>query len=272
MFARTFYNGTIRKYIILFGTLFNNIYINRTASSGKDARLVQTMRVPLSYGPKNKFLARVDQNPDLERAIAIVLPRMSFEIVSMSYAPERKLQTINKMLKSDTADPAVLKYTYNPVPYDIQLQLSIMTKNADDGTKIVEQILPYFTPEWTTTINVIPELDIKLDIPVILNSVSYNDDYASDFIQRRAITWDLNFTLKGYLFGPTRKSALINQANTQIFIPTDATSPASRILVTPGLTAEGEPTNDPSLSVPISEISPNDNYGFITDFSGVFEQ
>lgn len=272
MFARTFYNGTIRKYIILFGTMFNNIYINRTADDEVDNNYTQTLKIPLSYGPREKFLARVSGDPDLERPFAMVLPRISFEITSMSYAPERKLATINRVVKSNGAEGATIKYAYNPVPYDIQLELNIMVKNAEDGTKILEQILPYFTPEWTNTINLIPELDVKLDIPIILNGVSYSDTYEGDFISRRAIIWTLNFTLKGYLFGPVKTGTLINLANTALYTSIAANNAEVAVTVYPGLTANGEPTSDPALTVPIGEITADDNFGFIQEFSGVFKE
>lgn len=271
---QTFYHGTIRKYIILFGTLFNEIYINRKGLT-TDQDFVQTLRVPLSYGPKEKFLARTDGDPTFGRPTAIVLPRMSFEIIDMSYAPERKLSKINKIVKAVPGYPNKLDYTYTPVPYDITIDLSVMTKNADDGTQIIEQILPYFTPEFTVTINALPDLDLKLDIPIILNSVNYQDTYEGDFITRRAIIWSLNFTLRGYLFGPVKGPGtsgqglggnIITLAQTNFFSDFAATTPEETITVQPGLTANGQPTSNAAASIPRNQIKATDNYGFITDF------
>lgn len=265
-----YYHGIIRKYIILFGTLFNDIYINRRGKT-EDQDYVQTLKIPLSYGPKEKFLARVEGDPSFSRPTAIVLPRMSFEIVDISYSPDRKLPKINKIAAVDANDSTRLNFVYSPVPYDINIELSVMTKNADDGTQIVEQILPYFTPEFTATINVIPELGIKLDIPIVLNSVSYSDTYEGDFISRRAIIWTLNFTVRGYLFGPTNKNGgkIISLANTAVFLDNVATDPTVAVTTQPGLLANGEPTTNAAASIPRDQISANSNYAFIHEFLGL---
>jgi hypothetical protein len=260
----TFYHGTLRKYVVLFGTLFNDIHINRVGKSA-DQDYVQTIKVPLSYGPKEKYLARTDADPSYARPVAIVLPRMSFEITSLAYDPTRKLPKLNKIVKTNAADSASLKYAYMPVPYNIDFQLSIMTKNADDGTRIIEQILPYFTPDFTSTINLIPELDFKPDIPLILTSVDHTDTYDGSFIDRRAIIWTLTFTMKAYLMGPTKtSSSLIKTANTSLFLDITANSATEGISVTPGLIVNGAVTN----TTPIANIYANSNYGFLTDFIG----
>jgi len=276
----TYYHGIIRKYIILFGTLFNDIYINRKGKT-TDQDFVQTMRVPLSYGPKEKFLARTDGDPSFTRPTAIVLPRMSFEIADIAYAGDRRLPKINKIVKVDPNNPSKMTYAYNPVPYDITVELSVMTKNADDGTQIIEQILPYFAPEFTATINVLPDVDAKLDIPIALNTVTYQDTYEGDFINRRAIIWTLNFTIKGYLFGPTKTGGVIKMANTNVFadvtpgtndiVIANTAIPNERVKVTPGLTAANTATGDSANSIPIANIKASDNYGFIKDFLGVPE-
>ena len=263
----TYYHGTLRKYIVLFGTVFNDIYINRVGKT-QDQDYVQTIKVPLSYGPKEKFLARTDADPSFTRPAAIVLPRMSFEITSMSYDPERKLTKVNRIAK-EKAGTTDVKYTYTPVPYNIQIQLSIMVKNADDGTRIVEQILPYFTPDFTSTINLVPELGIKMDIPIVLDSVGYQDTYEGDFVSRRAIIWTLDFTLKGYLFGPTRPTsagddmgAIIKKAITNYYTSIDASSPQESVQVTAGLIVNGAVTNT-------APTSASQDYGFIRDFIGL---
>jgi hypothetical protein len=266
----TFYNGTIRKYVVLFGTLFSDIYINRVGKT-QEQDFVQTLRVPLSYGPKEKYLARTDVDPTISRPMAIVLPRMSFEILSITYDGTRKLPKLTKFVHINADDSSKLKYTYAPVPYNIDFQLSIMTKNADDGTRIIEQILPYFTPDYTSTINLIPELDLKLDIPLMLNNVDYSDTYDGSFIDRRAIIWTLSFTMKAYLFGPVKGTGsantgnIIKTANTSFYLDTNATDPSESVIVTPGLIVNGQVTN----TTPISEIYANSNYGFLTDFIGL---
>ena len=258
MFGRTYYHDTLRKYVILFGTLFNDIWINREDTAGN---VKQSLKVPLSYGPREKFLARIegiDGNRDpLEQPFSIVLPRMGFEITGFQYAPERKLST-RQLFTDTTSDSNVKKkYMYNPVPYDIQFSLSIFVKNTTDGTRIVEQILPFFTPEWTSTVQLVDDspIDIKLDIPLVLNGTNQDDVYEGSFEERRALIWQLDFTMKGFFFGPVYKQNVINLANTQIFdatlytdiddAPTGTTpdlSVASRVLNQPGLLANNAPT------------------------------
>lgn len=271
MFGSTWYYGTLRKYIILFGTLFNNIYINRQLTNGET---VQTIRVPLTYSPKEKMLARLKGDPNLNRPVAMHLPVMSFEILGMEYDPSRKLNTVNKFVNVKSPDKSQQKFQYNPVPYNIEFNLSIMVKNAEDGNRILEQILPYFTPEWTATLNLVPEMGIKLDVPVILNSVDMQDTYEGDFIERRAMTWTLSFILKGYIFGPVKKQKIIKFANTNLYISganniSDDIGNvvySESIKVSPGLLANGSPTSNAELTISADEITLEDNYGFIIEF------
>lgn len=215
MFGTTFYHEHLRKYVVLFGTLFNDIYINRANSSGQ---VLSSMKVPISYSPKEKMIVRVDQDPNFERPVAIVLPRMGFEMTTMAYASERKLSSIKKFgVRQDNNNDENLKYIYNPVPYDIGFSLYIAVKNTEDGTRILEQILPFFTPEWTATVNLIPDLNIKTDIPTILTSVTSQDIYDGDYTSRRALVWTLEFTMKGYIFGPIKESGVITLANTNFY-------------------------------------------------------
>ena len=270
----TFYHGAIRKYIVAFGTLFNDIHINRVNSSNET---IQTMKVPLSYGPKEKFLARLEGDPELNRPFSMVLPRMAFELVNISYDPERKLNTLNRNVKQSSSNTSQLLYQYQPVPYNLGITLDIMAKNNDDATRIVEQILPYFTPQWNMTLNLIPDLGLNVDVPVILNTTSLQDTYEGDFINRRAIVWSLGFTLKSQHFGPVRKSGVIKRVYTNLYVPPGDTpadeavgTPISeRITITPGLLANGSPTANASASVDISLIDADDNYGYIIDFDGI---
>jgi hypothetical protein len=276
MFGQTWSHNTIRKYIILFGTLFDNMYINRENSAGAT---VQTLKIPLSYGPKDKYLARIDMDVGrnssaLNQPIATVLPRMAFEMVTMSYAPDRKMNTINKIHKV-TTDNDQMQYQYAPVPYDFTFQLYIMVKNAEDGTKIIEQILPYFTPEWTATVNLMSDINGKYDIPIIFNDISTEDTYEGEFTQRRALIHTLTFTVKGYLFGPTRKGEIVKDIDVNIRMPAKGqeivantlNTPAVNINILPGLTANGLPTSNASLSVSPGDIKETDNYGFLIDFT-----
>ena len=271
MFSTTpFYFNLIRKYVITFGTLFNNIYITRSDASGNT---LDYMRVPVIYGPKDKALSRVVQDPNIDRPTAVFpLPMMSFEISGFRYDAARKLQTINRSAYNDPDDKTKRRYQWNPVPYNIDFELNILVKNAEDGTKIVEQILPYFTPDWTVTALLIPEMDIKHDIPIVLNNVNLDDVYDGDFTNRRSMVWTLTFTLKGYMYGPVKTTKIIKYANTQFFAPRgiedlrDAvgnTEVAAYTTIQPGLLANGSPTSNGSLSIPVDEIVATDDYGFV---------
>lgn len=268
MFNQTWSHDIIRKYVIIFGTLFNNIYITRNNPSGNP---VQTIKVPLTYAPKEKMLARLQGDPNLENQIAITLPHMSFEINNYQYAPDRKLPTINKMHSPQT--DGTTKYVYQPVPYDVIFNLYIMVKNADDGTNIIGQILPYFTPEFTVTANVLPEMGKTHDIPIVLNDTSVQDVYDGNFETRRSLVWVLTFTMKGYLYGPVRRSSLIHFANTGFILsddPQNANTLSPRIATVtaqPGQDANGQPTANLSLTVSYDDIDPNSEYAFINQFT-----
>lgn len=272
MFAQTFYHGHLRKYVVLFGTLFNDIYINRFASNGDQ---ISTIKIPISYSPKEKMVVRTEADPNLQRPVAIVLPRMGFEITSLNYAPTRKLTTVKKgYVVQDATNDNRLKYVYNPVPYDINFSLYIAVKNTEDGTRILEQILPYFTPDWTTTVNLIPELDVKLDIPTVLVNVSSEDIYDGGYLERRALVWTLDFTMKGYIFGPVKKSEVITLANVNFFANSyDSTlEPEERLTIVPGLLANGTGTTNSSLTIDRSEISANSDYNYIVTYETVDNQ
>lgn len=269
MFGHKFYHGSIRKYVALFGTLFNDIEIDRLSSTGS---VYQTIRVPLTYGPKEKTLARLDQDPNLNRKYAVSLPRMAFELTNINYDPNRKLPTINRNVKVDPNTDKRVKSQYMPVPYDMMFTLSIMVKNAEDGTRILEQILPFFRPEWTPTVNLIPEMSISMDIPVVLLDVVSEDRYEGNFEERRSLIWTLNFLMKGYLFGPVTKTGIITLSDINFMDATkyddidNAVGVApiiEELQIKPGLTANGQPTSNASLSVNRDLIAANDNYGYI---------
>jgi hypothetical protein len=269
MFGRTWNHDSLRKYIIVFGTVFNDIYINRLSNAGE---VLQTLKVPLTYGPKDKVLSRLEQSPRLDNQVGIILPRISFEMTTMEYDPTRKLNTLNKLTKQSTnagTDDEV-KYQYQPVPYDMQFEMNILVKNAEDGTRIVEQIVPYFTPDFTVSVNLVPEVDGPRDIPIILNSITSQDEYEGSFEQRRALIWTLSFTMKGYLYGPTKKSKLIKLAETTFRLPedvetgnTDNTANTIVVASRPGLTANGQPTTNTALSISYEDIISTDNYSII---------
>ena len=194
-----FYHEILRRTIIGFGTLFNNIKIQQTNNQGE---VISVLEVPFAYGPTQKFLARVEQQPNLNTPVQITLPRMSFEFTGLTYDATRKLTTTQTFLSKSVTDSTDIRKTYMPVPYNMDFELSIMTKLNDDMLQIVEQILPYFQPSYTLTVNLIDSIGEKRDIPIILNNISMEDDYDGDYSTRRALIYTLNFTAKIYLFGP----------------------------------------------------------------------
>jgi hypothetical protein len=266
-----FYNGTIRKYVILFGSLFSDIYIDRVDA---DNVVQKTIKVPVEYGPKERYLARFNQNPDLLREVSMVFPRMSFEITNVWYDPDRKLSSITQFSAFNQSSNTV-NAQYSPVAYNFDFTLSIISRNTEDASRIIEQILPFFTPQWTEKVNLIPEMNYPpMDIPIIIKSASVVDTYANKFESKEWVIWELTFTLKGYLFGPVRKQGVIKDIFVNTYVPTgDIDSsignipPVDIIEVKPGLTANGEPTSNASLSIPYQQIKPSDNYGFIVSFN-----
>ena len=194
-----FYHEIIRKTVIAFGTLFNKIQIRKTDDSGN---VVSVIEVPLAYGPTQKFLARLEQSPDLNKPFQMNLPRMSFEISGINYDSRRKTTVTQTFLSHSISDKSDIRKAYMPVPYDIDFELSIMTKQNDDMLQVIEQILPYFQPSYNLTVDLIESIGEKRDIPIILNSINMQDDYEGDFSTRRALIYTLKFTAKTYLFGP----------------------------------------------------------------------
>lgn len=196
MLGTYFYHQIIRKTVVSFGTIFNQIYIKHKNNNGVD---ISNIRVPLAYGPKQKFLARIEEQGELNKPTQITLPRISFEMNSLQYDATRKSGVTQTFKASDGTN---LKKVYFPVPYNIGFELNILTKLNDDALQIVEQILPFFQPSFTITIDLIDSIGEKRDVPVVLESVNFQDDYEGDFSTRRSLIYTLQFTAKTYLFGP----------------------------------------------------------------------
>jgi len=203
MFGTYFYHQTSRKMVVAFGSLFNNIEVRRTDSS--DA-VTEVIKIPLSYGPKDKMLIRISQDPNLNPKVALTVPRMGFELTAMSYDGARKLNTMGRNVKKGTTG---LKKQFNPVPYNWDFSLYVFVKNAEDGTQILEQILPFFTPDFTVTMTLISGMTVKMDIPLVLNSVTSEDSYEGDFATRRSIIWTLSFIMKGFLYPSVTDNAKV---------------------------------------------------------------
>lgn len=217
MFGKYFYNKNIRNIVILFGTVFNDISIRRRTSSGGEDH---TFKVPISYGPSKKYLARLNERnvgeDDEVISAGITLPRMSFEITGMNYDPVRKLQKTKKYSKKVDDDPDKLITGYTPVPYNFDVELAVMVKNSDDGAQILEQIMPYFTPEFHVTLNEMTALGIKRDIPIIMQSLTTQDTYEGDFLERRALIHTMTFIVQGFVYGPTKDISLIKEVDVNV--------------------------------------------------------
>jgi hypothetical protein len=202
-----FYHEIIRKTVVSFGTLFNGISIKHKDDTGN---VKSSIRVPLSYGPTQKFLARLEQVPNLNKPVQMNLPRMSFELIGMSYDTTRKLTTTQTFLTRDVNNNQIKK-AYLPVPYNLNFELSIMTKLNDDMLQIVEQILPYFQPNYNLTVDLVQEIGEKRDIPIVLDNISMTDNYEGDYTERRALIYTLKFTAKTYLFGPVSSDSVSSE-------------------------------------------------------------
>lgn len=242
-----FYWGTTRKAVIAFGNLFNNIFIDRKDSAGN---VIQTIKVPLSYAPIQKFIARIEAEPTpAEENYQVVLPRMSFEMMSVAYDPQRRVSPVQQS-RGLNSSSNTLNAQYAPTPYNLEMNLYLYAKNQDDGLQVVEQILPYFNPDYNLSLNAIPELDLKTDLPILLNSISYEDQYEGNFQDRRAILWTLSFTVKLNYFGPINRQSLIKRATVDTYSDIDLTTKqrAYSVTVTP------------------NESLPGDNFTFVETF------
>ena len=185
MFGNEFYHETIRRYVIVFGTMFNDMVVHRRNNAGT---IIKRIKVPIAYGPRAKFLSRIQQDPNLTKPDAISLPRMSFQIAGYNYDGTRKLTTVGQ-IKTPADQDMKNSSVYNPVPYNIDFELSIYVLNAEDGTMLLEQILPFFTPEWTNTMKLVDDLDIRMDIPVVLNTVNTEDTYEDSYYNEGLLIW-----------------------------------------------------------------------------------
>jgi T4-like virus Myoviridae tail sheath stabiliser len=213
MFGTHFYHKLMRKYVVLFGTMFNNVTLVRT---NKDTGAeIERVKVPITYAPKEKYITRLRADPDLQRQIQIRLPRLSFELTGIAYDATRKQNSLLKVAKSESSSAA--KSTYMAVPYDLTFELSLYTRNIDDGNQIIEQILPYFGPDYTVTIDPVSSLGVLKDIPIILNTVTNNIEHEGNFDAVRFITWTLTFTMKAHFYGPVTNPKIIRKVIANIF-------------------------------------------------------
>ena len=259
MFGTYFYHEIIRKTVISFGTVFNDIHVRHQDNTGKD--LVDT-KVPIAYGPRQKFLARIQQQPELNKAIAISLPRMSFEMTSVTYDPSRK-SGITQTFKAK--DGKKFKKVFMPVPYNLGFQLNILTKLQDDSLQILEQILPFFQPGYTLTVDLVNSIGEKRDIPLILNGISYSDDYEGNFDTRRALIYTLDFTAKSYMFGPIADTTdgLIRKVQVDYYSDTNTRTANREMRYRVESTAKKDYNDDQVIDAADNMlIEPGDDFGF----------
>jgi hypothetical protein len=255
--------------------MFDDIVVRRLNASNE---IIQSIMVPIAYGPKQKWLVRIRQNPELKAQVALQLPRLGFEITGMNYDGTRRLTGTTKNVALRASDKNKLDRQYVPVPWDISFSLYAYVKNSDDGAQIVEQIVPFFGPEWTNTVNVVPSMGIKMDVPTILQGLTVDDVYEGDYDSRQTLVYTFNFTMKGWFFGPIRAQGVIKRAQTDLHVvepvansdvlygiqyqkftseELDEAAVSSRLRVQPGLLANGVGTTNSAASVSYRTISSN---------------
>ena len=261
MLGNYYYHEIIRKTIISFGTLFNDIHIRHTDGAGNAS---SSIKVPLAYGPSQKFLARITQQPDLNKAVQITMPRMSFEMSSIQYDSTRKSSLV-QTFKEAIDDGSKVKKVFMPVPYNIGFELNILSKLNDDALQIIEQILPYFQPHFNLTVDLVDSIGEKRDIPIILESVSFQDDYEGNFDTRRSLIYTLQFMAKTYLFGPIADSSdgLIRKVQVDMYTSTDIKTAKREMRYTVTPTAKEDKNNDGIINAEDHKLlQPGDNFGF----------
>ena len=259
MLGTYFYHEIIRKTVISFGTLFNDVHVRHQDSSGKD---ISEMKVPVSYGPRQKFLARIQQQPDLNKATQISLPRMSFEVNNITYDPSRKTGVTQTFKVKDGKQ---VKKVFMPVPYNLGFELNILTKLQDDSLQILEQVLPFFQPGFTLTIDLVNSIGEKRDVPMVLDSINFTDDYEGNFETRRALIYTLNFTAKTFMFGPVADSTdgLIRKVQLDYYTDTNTRTASREMRYTVAAKAKKDYNEDSVIDQyddPL--IPPGDDFGF----------
>ena len=216
MLGTTYYHQTIRKYVAVFGTLFNDINVVRRDASDV---IKEQIKVPIAYSPRDRWILRLRRARGVsgtDEAVAMTLPRMGFDLTAITYDGTRKLNTLGQVYAANTAaSTSTLMKQYNPVPYNFDFALTAMVDSSEDGAQIFEQIVPFFTPEFTVSVNLVPSMNVKPDITIVLNSTTVEDSYEGDFTARREILWNFTFQLKGYIYpdvksGSVTKSVIVN--------------------------------------------------------------
>ena len=259
MLGTYFYHEIIRNTVIAFGTLFNDVHIRHQDAAGKD---INEMKVPVSYGPRQKFLARIQQQPDLNKATQLSLPRMSFEVNNITYDPSRKTGVTQTFKVKDGKQ---VKKVFMPVPYNLGFELNILTKLQDDSLQILEQVLPFFQPGFTLSIDLVKSIGEKRDVPMVLDSINFTDDYEGNFETRRALIYTLNFTAKTFMFGPVADSTdgLIRKVQLDYYTDTNTRTASREMRYTVAAKAKKDYNEDSVIDQyddPL--IPPGDDFGF----------
>ena len=215
MFGSTFYHESIRKVVVGFGSLFNEIFVQRKDSSGN---VEKKIGVPIQYSAKEKFIQMLNQYPllrDGDTHLGAVLPRLGFSMTSINYDGTRKRNTVQKRFNTSTTT-GVHETQFAEVPYNIGFQLTIAARTMDDALQIVEQILPFFTPEFTLSLNY-SNFNTKVDLPIVLQSVNPEIEYEGDLTTQRNIIFTLDFVAQSYVVAPTKTSKYIKSTDIDIF-------------------------------------------------------
>ena len=258
MLGSHFYNQIVRKNIIAFGTLFNNITMKSTDPDSGEVLEVQ--KVPLAYGPKQKFLVRLTDAT--QRKVSITLPRIYFEMIGIEYDSSRKTSPIQKYKTIIDGNAEEVRVQYVPVPYNINFELGIIAKSQDDALQIVEQILPYFQPSFSITLNFLPDMNEKRDVAIVLNGINGEDEWDDSFLERRYIAYTLSFTMKSYLYGPYSTSDIIRKA---IIHETIGDAAVNRRTVTRTYTPKAKTDINADGNIDAADdllVTPADDFGF----------
>ena len=262
MLGNYFYHEIIRKTVIAFGTLFNDIHVRHQDQAGND---ISELKVPIAYGPRQKFLARIQQQPELNKATQITLPRMSFEINNISYDATRKAGITQTFKAPNKENNDKLTKVFMPVPYNLGFELNILVKLQDDGLQILEQILPFFQPGFTLSIDLVKSIGEKRDVPMILNSISQQDDYEGDFATRRALIYTLSFTAKTFMFGHIAKTpeGLIRKVQLDFYSDSNTRTAKREQRYTVAAKAKKDYNEDNVIDTKDDPlIEPGDDFGF----------
>ena len=232
MLGITYYHQTIRKYVAVFGTLFNDINVVRRDASDV---IKEQIKVPIAYSPRDRWILRLRRARGVsgtDEAVAMTLPRMGFDLTAITYDGTRKLNTLGQVYSANTAaGTSTLMKQYNPVPYNFDFSLYSMVSNAEDGAQIFEQIVPFFTPEFTVTVNLIPSMNIAPDVTMVLNGVTIEDNYEGDFQSTREIIWTLTFTMKGYIYPDVKTGSVVKTVIVNLRMPGDGEIPPAEYII-----------------------------------------